>query len=256
MGAMELTGVTIVLMVAAVVVGASLQRVSGTGMGLVIAPLLTLLLGAGTGVLVSNATTTVSAFLLTLAVRRRVEWRRAALIGLFALPGAVLGALVVGSVPAAALQVLVGAVVLVALGISSLVSWLGRLPHVRQPWVTPLAGLLGGAFNATAGVAAPVMVVHARLVRWSQAGFAATMQPVFMTMGALSVLAKTVVTPVVAWVPPWWVAMLALVAVVVGIGVGSALAARVSSETARRTAVVLAALGGVSAVIRGLLATG
>lgn len=256
MAPMDVTQATVILMVAAVVVGAALQRVSGTGMGLVIAPLLTLLLGAGTGVLVSNATTTVSAFLLTVAVRRRVEWRRAVLIGVFALPGAILGAIVVGAVPDAGLQVLVGVVVLVALGTSSLVAWLGQLPHVRQPWVTPLAGVLGGAFNATAGVAAPVMVVHARLVRWSQEGFAATMQPVFMTMGALSVLAKTVVTPVVAWVPPWWLAALALLAVVGGIGLGSLLAERVSSETARRTAVVLAALGGASAVVRGMVAPG
>ena len=253
---MTLTASTVVLMVGAIVVGATLQRVSGTGMGLVVAPLLAVILGAGTGVLVANATTTVSALLLTIAVRRSVEWRRAALIGALALPGAVLGAVVVGSVPPGALQVLVGAIVLGALALSSLVSWLGRLPHLRRWWVTPLAGLLGGAFNATAGVAAPVMVVHAGLVRWSQHGFAATMQPVFMTMGASSVLAKTVITPVVPWVPPWWVAGLVILGVLAGIALGSALAGKVAPATARRTAVTLAALGGASAVVRGLLVPG
>ena len=250
---MALTGVTVLVMVAAIVVGASLQRVSGTGMGLVVAPLLAVLLGAAPGVLLANMTTTVSALLLTLAVRRAVEWRRALLIGVFAVPGAVAGALVVGAVPAAALQVLVGAVVLVALAVSSLASFLGRLPHVRQPWVTPAAGLLGAAFNTTAGVAAPVMVVHARLVRWSQSGFAATMQPVYMTMGALSVAAKTVITPVETWSPPWWLIALGVVAVLVGIAVGAALSARVSATAARRTATTLAALGGLSAVVRGVL---
>ncbi|GGK80277.1 sulfite exporter TauE/SafE family protein [Ornithinimicrobium pekingense] len=253
---MALTGVTVLVMVTAVVVGASLQRVSGTGMGLVVAPLLALLLGAAPGVLLANATTTVSALLLTLAVRRAVDWRRALLIGVFAVPGAVLGALVVGAVPAAALQVLVGATVLLALAVSGLASSLGRLPHVRQPWVTPVAGVLGAAFNTTAGVAAPVMVVHARLVRWSQAGFAATMQPVFMTMGALSVTAKTVITPVQTWAPPWWLVTLAVAAVLVGIALGGALASRVSATAARRTATVLATLGGLSAVVRGLLALG
>lgn len=253
MDAMELTAVTVLVMVAAVVVGASLQRVSGTGMGLVIAPLLAVLLGAAPGVLLANATTTVSAFLLTLAVWREVEWRRALLVGAFAVPGAVLGALVVANVPAAALQVLVGAIVLAALGVSSLASVLGRLPHVRQPWVTPAAGLVGAVFNTTAGVAAPVMVVHARLVRWGQGGFAATMQPIYMTMGALSVLTKTVLTPVTTWTPPWWLVALAVTAVLAGITLGGALSSRVSPSTARRTATVLAALGGLSAVVRGLL---
>ncbi len=256
MGGMELTAVTVLVMVAAIVVGASLQRVSGTGMGLVVAPLLAVLLGAAPGVLLANATTTVSALLLTLAVRRDVEWRRALLIGVFAVPGAALGALVVGNVPASALQVLVGAIVLVALGLSSLAALLGRLPEVRRPWVTPAAGFLGAAFNTTAGVAAPVMVVHARLVRWGQAGFAATMQPVYMTMGALSVLAKTVMTPVTTWTPPWWLVALAVAAVLVGIAVGGVLVSRVSASAARRTATLLAAAGGLSAVVRGVLTWG
>ncbi len=244
---------TVLVILAAVTLGAALQRVSGTGMGLVVAPLLAVLLGAAPGVLLANATTAVSALLLTLAVHRAVDWRRALLIGVCAVPGAVLGALVVRSVPPAALQVLVGAVVLLALGASTLAAALGRLPEVRRWWVTPLAGLLGAAFNTTAGVAAPVMVVHARLVRWSQASFAATMQPVYLTMGGLSVLVKTVLTPVETWTPPWWLIGLAVAAVLLGIAVGGAVASRVTARAASRAAVTLAALGGLAAVVRGLL---
>ncbi|WP_237770223.1 hypothetical protein [Ornithinimicrobium sp. CNJ-824] len=58
---MTLTAPMIAFIVVAIVVGATLQRVSGLGMGLVVAPLLAVLLGAGPGVLVANATTTVSA---------------------------------------------------------------------------------------------------------------------------------------------------------------------------------------------------
>lgn len=245
---------TVAIVLAAVTLGATLQRVSGTGMGLVVAPLLAVLLGAAPGVLLANATTAVSALLLTIAVRRAVDWRRAVLIGACAVPGAVLGALVVRSVPPAALQVLVGSVVLLALGASTLAAALGRLPEVRRWWVTPLAGLLGAVFNTTAGVAAPVMVVHARLVRWAQTSFAATMQPVYLTFGGLSVLSKTVLTPVEAWTPPWWLVGGAVAAVLVGIALGGALSTRVSTRAAGRAAVVLAALGGAAAVVRGLLA--
>lgn len=250
---MTLTATTIALIVVAIVVGATLQRVSGLGMGLVVAPLLVLLLGASEGVLVANATTTVSALLLTLAVRRAVEWRRALLIGAAAVPGAVLGALLVGALPAAALQIVVGAVVLLGLGTGWLVDHLGMLPHVRRWWVTPGAGLVGGALNTIAGVAGPAMIVHSRLVRWVQVGFAATMQPVFMMMGGLSVLAKTFVTPVSAWVPPWWLGVVVVGGVLVGIAVGGYLSTRVTAATARRTATIVAALGAAAALVRGLL---
>ncbi|WP_394277745.1 hypothetical protein [Luteococcus sp.] len=64
----------------AILVGTVLQRLSGTGVGLVCAPVLALLLGSAQGVLVTNATTTVSGFLIMLAVRRDVDWRRAGVL--------------------------------------------------------------------------------------------------------------------------------------------------------------------------------
>lgn len=225
---------------AAVLVGAVLQRLSGTGMGLVLAPILTLVLGAATGVLVSNATTTVSALLMLVAMHRDVDWRRALLIDACAVPGAVLGAVVVKQTPAAWLQVIVGAVVLLAITVTVLAGALGRMPRVRTWWVTPLAGLLGGVFNTTAGVAAPVMVVHSRLVDWEQRSFAASMQPVFAWMGFCSVVVKSLLSSAGASLPPLWLMPAVLVTVVVGIWAGGRIARRVSSERARQVAVTLA----------------
>lgn len=250
---MEVTVGLGLLVLAAIVVGALLQRVSGTGMGLVLAPMLTLLVGPGPGVLLTNATTFVSALLLTIVMRRHVDWRRALLIGAFAVPGAVVGALLVRAAPVAWLEVVVGASVVLALLLTVALAKVGRLPHVRAPWVTPSAGLLGGALNTLAGVSAPVMVVHARLVRWSQEGFAATMQPVFMTMGGLSVLAKTMLSSVDAAMPPPWLLVGMAVCVVAGIALGSWLSTRVSSQAASRTAMTLAGLGGLAALVRGAL---
>ena len=57
----ETEGRSGVLMIAlaAVVLGATLQRASGTGVGLVVAPVLALLYGPAHGVLLTNVTTTV-----------------------------------------------------------------------------------------------------------------------------------------------------------------------------------------------------
>ncbi|MFI7495925.1 TSUP family transporter [Kocuria sp. M4R2S49] len=241
----------IVVAALAILVGSVLQRVSGTGVGLVVAPTLALLLGPATGVLVTNATTTVSGFLIMLSVWRHVDWRRYALIAPAAAVGAVPAALVVRELPAAWLQVVVGGVVLLALttmfGLPRLPHWPGRLPTV-------LAGAIGGFFNTTAGVAGPVMVIHSRLAHWEQRSFAATLQPVFMTMGALSVLTKTLLGAAgTDGMPPWWVAPGVVLTVVLGVRIGGVVARRVPLSAARTIALVLAGLGGAITLVRGLL---
>ena len=247
MGPVEL----LVVAALAILVGSILQRVSGTGVGLVVAPTLALLLGPATGVLVTNATTTVSGFLIMLSVRRHVDWRRYALIAPAAAVGAVPGALVVRELPAAWLQVVVGSVVLLALatmfGLPSLPEWRGRVPTV-------LAGTIGGFFNTTAGVAGPVMVIHSRLARWEQQSFAATLQPVFMTMGALSVLTKMLLGSAgTTGMPPWWVVPGVVLTVVLGVRIGAVVARRVPLSAARTRALVVAGLGGVLTLGLGLL---
>ena len=150
---------------AAILVGSVLQRLSGTGVGLVVAPVLAILLGPAVGVLTTNATTTVSGFLIMLAVRRDVDWRRYGLIAGTAVLGSLPAAWLVATLPAPVLQVILGAVVLGALattfGLPQLPRWSGPLPTV-------LAGAVGGFFNTTAGVAAPVMVIYAKLSQWEQ----------------------------------------------------------------------------------------
>lgn len=237
---------------AAIFVGSTLQRLSGTGVGLVVSPTLALLLGPATGVLVTNATTTVSGFLCMLAVRRDVEWRRAGLICAAAVLGAVPGALLVRALPAAWLQVVIGGTVVLALATTFA---LPRLPRLHGRAVTALAGAVGGLFNTTAGVAAPIMVIYARVSRWEQVPFAATLQPVFMTMGFLSVTAKTLLRATgPAGVPPWWAAPAIALVVAAGIATGGRLSSWVPPPRARLLAIALAGLGGLLTLVRGLLA--
>ena len=149
---MEFTAAMLAAVVAAILVGAVLQRLSGSGMGLVLAPTLTLIMGAAHGVLLANATTTVSGLLLTLTLRRDVDWRRAGIICACVVPGALVGAVVVREVSAAWLQVVVGVAVLGAIGFTVGADRLGRLPHVTSAWPTPVAGVIGGDLIRIGGV--------------------------------------------------------------------------------------------------------
>ncbi|MDU3111692.1 MAG: sulfite exporter TauE/SafE family protein, partial [Corynebacterium sp.] len=86
--------------------------------------------------------------------------------------------------------------------------------------------------------------------------FAATLQPLFFVSGALSLLFKEIsgdvsvfaTTPVILW-------PLCLVAMIVGIFLGTRVSRRVPIVQARKLAVILATTGAAVTMFRGISAT-
>lgn len=253
---MSPTVLTPLLVIAlAVLVGTVLQRISGSGVGLVVAPVLSILLGPGLGVLVTNMTTMVSGFLIMLSVWSRIDWARYRILGPVTLVGAIPGAWLVGQLSAGWLSIILGALVLCALAFTVA---LPRLPRWEGRTSGLTAGILGGLFNTTSGVAAPVMVIYSRVSRWDQEGFAATMQPIFMTMGAVSVVTKLFFGSVeeVGAAGTLDLGILfpgIVVTVLVGIILGARLAQVVQPSHARALALTLAGLGALGALLRGII---
>lgn len=111
--------------------------------------------------------------------------------------------------------------------------------------------------NTTAGVGGPALSVYAIATRWEQIPspqpfpFAATMQPYFTTIGAASVTAKLLAQP--AATPQLtileWAGL--LLAIVVGLITGEALAKRIRPTAARRLMIILAYCRAVIATGRG-----
>ncbi|WP_460689781.1 TSUP family transporter [Nesterenkonia suensis] len=243
----------LLIIAGAVLIGTVLQRVSGSGVGLVVAPVLSILLGPGLGVLITNMTTMVSGFLIMLAVWPRIDWARYRVLGPVTVIGAIPGAWLVGQLSAGWLSIILGAIVLCALlftvTLPQLPRWEGRATGV-------VGGILGGFFNTTSGVAAPVMVIYSRLSRWDQQAFAATMQPLFLTMGTASVVTKLLVGSVeeVGQTGALHLGVLfpgIVVTVLLGILLGGRLARIVSPAQARTVALALAGLGALGALARG-----
>lgn len=245
---------TVTIIAAAVLIGTILQRLSGTGVGLVVAPVLSLLLGPAFGVLVTNMTTVVSGLLIMFAVWKNIDWRAYLWIAPAAAVGAWPGAWVVGLLPTGWLSILLGSIVVLALLVT--VS-MRRLPEWKNRPAALLAGLLGGFFNTTSGVAAPVMVIYSRVSRWDQVAFSATLQPIFMTMGAASVATKLTLGSVgdhaALAVPLGWLLVGIPLTVILGIFVGTRLVRVVPVSAARTLAMSLAALGGAGAILRGAI---
>lgn len=226
---------------AAVAVGACLQRISGMGVGLIAAPVLSLLLGPVDGILLVNLLAVINAATNTWGMRADVDWKKFAPIALALVIGVVPGTWVVANAPTNVLLVLVGALLLLALSVE------GAVPAA-------LSGVIGGFMNTLAGVAGPAITVYAEAARWPQRVYAATLQPIFLVAGTLSFTVKVAAgaADVRGIEPALWVATLAALAV--GIGAGKRLAPRVPSTTAHKIALGLAFAGGATALVRGLLA--
>lgn len=233
-----------------VLLGAGVQRVSGMGLGLVAAPILAVLLGPVEGILVSNVLAVINASMTTVVRHRDVDWRQFALIS---------PALVVGAVPAAwlltvaatpVLLVSVGVLMLVALGLSTLGQ--SRIPPVRTRATPLIAGVAAGFMNTLAAIAAPALTVYAQATRWEQRSFSATLQPIFLVAGIISVAVKVLGGAADLDNTAVWVWPAGIGGMICGILLGSLLSTHIPTTTARRIALFIATAGAVVVLVRGI----
>lgn len=238
------------LVLAAVVLGAGMQRVTGMGFALVAAPFLVLLLGPVEGVVLVNLCGAVTAGAIVFRVARDINWRRYAALASAALLGIIPAAVLIRFIPPAVLEISIG--VILAVGLTVVLALKSaQLPARRRYLWT--AGTLSGFMNTAAGVGGPAVSMYSIATQWEHKSFAATMQPYFFTIGAFSLASKAITAPASFPVLPWgmWVAVAA--ACLAGLVLGDFAAKVVPARTAQILLVVLAYLGASATIVRGLL---
>ncbi|MFI2101705.1 TSUP family transporter [Isoptericola sp. NPDC019693] len=250
----------LLLLVLAILVGGALQRVTGMGFGLVAGPFIVLLAGPLEGVLFVNLTGAIASALILGRVARDVDWRRYAWLAATSVAVMVPAALLLRDASRAALEVAVGALVVVAMTLAVVTSRLRRAgrrpvrPEARVPLV--VTGVASGVGSVAAGIGGPPVAIYSVLSGWEPRAFAATAQPFFATNALAALVAKLTLTD--ASFPPFdvwqWAAVLA--AIVVGLAVGDWLTPRVPAPAVRRGLIVLAYVGGVATLVQGLLRLG
>lgn len=247
----RIRGMALVLLVfVTILLGSCMQRVAGMGVGILGGPVLSLAMGPVEGIMVVNAIAAVNGLMSTVNQRRNVDWRKFALIGSVMVVGTVPGTWLIHVVSPAVLQIIVGALILLALGITTF----GRrhVPPVSGRVPAMVAGAVGGFSNTLAGVAGPVITVYGQASRWDQRTFAATLQPLFVVSGTLSFGIKWFTGAGDIGGEPWGIWPAALVAIILGIAAGTRVARRVERETAHRLALLLAAAGALTVLVRGV----
>lgn len=241
----------IVLLVLCLMAGVIVQRVTGMGSNLVIAPFLILIFGPVGGVVLVNMVGAVIAAILTAQLRQGID--RPVFVRLLAgaLVGCVPGVLVVRAMPEELLTPLIGAILLLGLVLSRALA--GRFArdfaHEGRSGLAVGAGFLSGATNVVSGAGGPPIAVFALVTDWDHRRFAATYQPYFVIVAVVSVVLALVVMddalPRLA-APVWALVVASLLA---GAALGGPVAARIPVRHARRGMILVSALGAASLLI-------
>lgn len=242
---------TMAILFVTVLVGALLQRVSGMGLGLIASPVLMLLFGPIEGILIVNLLAMINAGASTLTLWRDVDFKILAVIGPSLIAGIIPGSFLVRELPTDPLLILVGLLLLLALGVVTV----GKrfVPPIDGRLPAAVAGVIGGFMNTLAGAAGPAITVYAQAARWDQRRYAATLQPVFFIAGLGSFSIKLLLGAASFGSVELLVWPVGIVALALGLFTGVRVAPRVPKPTGRAIALSLAGLGGLTAVVRGVL---
>ncbi|MFZ3452899.1 TSUP family transporter [Arthrobacter sp. 7Tela_A1] len=240
----------LIVVLASIFVGAVAQRIAGLGFALLISPFLVIILGAHEGVLMVNVCGLVSSLLIMFRVWKDVDWSMYRWLAIPAVAGSIPASMAAVFLPAAPMAVIVGAVVLVALGASLVLA--RNSVVVKGNTAKAVAGFASGVTNAVAGVGGPAVSAYAVMARWPQRPFAATLQPFFVTIAAVTLAVKLTMDP--SQMPPFSFLAWTLIAAMIvgGIYAGERLQKHLRDDHVRFAVIVIAFLGAATAMVKGI----
>lgn len=182
-----MTGLELAAIAAAAVIGAAAQSATGFGVALPLAPVL-FAVAEPTDAVLMVLVGALGHNLLVLATRRRhLDLRRSdvAVLVAGAVPGLLIGSLLVTSLPKPAMQFAVGAAI--ALAVALRLHAPARAAGRQGPVTGAPVGFLAGLLTTTVGINGPPMVLWLRARGASIAQLRDTLAVVFLALNALAI---------------------------------------------------------------------
>ena len=227
-----LSGPELVIVLVAVVVGATIMGTVSFGMGLVVAPVLLLFLAPKPAIVTVNAIIPILLSLVLLTTWRHLEFRRLrgmALGGILAVP---LGVLVLASANPAVLRIIIGLAIL-GLGLLNLLNI--QLPLARRRGSGLLTGFLTSLSITTLSIGGPLAASYVMAQHWRREQMRAALAFYFLCTYIVA-FALYSLTGLVDRDTLLNIAML-IPAIVVGFGLGALLVRRMNEGVFRYAAI-------------------
>lgn len=223
----------------AVAVGALAQAVTGIGFALVAAPFLVAFVGPREGVRTAILLSAVLNAVVLAREHRAVLLAEGSLLLVPAVALTPLLAWATAKIDGRALAVVAG-----ALTVASAVALARglRLERARNRGAAMAAGAVSAAMNVVGGIGGPAAALYALNAGWPAGALRATLQAYFLVLNAVALASLGLPA-----MPP---ALLA--GLLAGWAAGIVVAPHVSQHAARTATLLLAATGGVVAVVRAL----
>lgn len=240
-----------ILLLLAVVLGGIAQRSTGMGFALASAPLAIIAIGPLQGVLMMNLLGIPAATMALVLLWRRIEWPTVFAMILPCVIGVFLGVQFLSLIDPAYLEFGLGIALLLAVIITLRAPALPASRSLTVPSV--ITGFSAGFLNAVASIGGPPLVVYRNLRKWPVESFTPTIQPLLITMSGSSFLVKSL-TGAVA-VPMFslgaWLSL--AVALSIGLIIGQQISKRLSMPAAGKAITLIAVIGSIATLIRGLI---
>ena len=240
-----------VLVVALAALGAFVQGATGLGYGLVVTPALVAALEPRQAIFAALGSAFVLNWLMLVGVGRpHVRREGAATVLVWALPGFVAGAAIIGGISKSHLQVAVGIAVVVAVLARA---WHPGVlpPGPRRSAARAVAGFTAGLLTTTVSASGPPLALWMDAEGATPREFRDTLNVLF---GVCNLVGMVVLA---TGEPPHGrtvaVTLLLLPGLVAGLIVGRRTAPRLAPATARRLALAVVGTTGVASVLAGLL---
>lgn len=155
--------VEVLLIVAAAFIGAVSQRTVGLGVAIFLVPIMLIYFSGPAVIMVALLIATVSNLLVIFAHKDKKEIVWPVIIRLFitALPGLIIGAIIVTHINKSLMQIIVGAMVIIGVCIQEFVFPKPTLKLQVSKGINP-TGFIVGILNSTVGVTGPVFILWFR----------------------------------------------------------------------------------------------
>jgi uncharacterized protein len=238
-----LSALDLSLLLTAVAVGVAIQGALGFGYALVAAPVMALVAPSALPTTLIFLALPLTAFMAA-RERHAVDWRGLGWILAGRVLGTVAGAALLVAVPPSSLSILFGSMIVVAAVLSALGSGLEAEPRTQL-----VGGVASGIMGTAAAIGGPALAVVYQ--RRSGPELRSTLALSFVAGLLLSLVALSVAGEVHGWQAV--LALWLLPAMVVGLVLSRALAARLERRWLRPAVLAFAAVAGMAAIVDGLL---